>query len=922
MATEATGPAEYALIQELFINPKIYNPTHPKDIAERLQESPHVKYTQHLVETPELPSFTVPEPIFTPEIDLQDESAEDVFAKSIQVFPPEDIFKLSMEASIPHTRFSHAILKLDLPSLRSDPRHDFKALGRLISETKCIGFFRKPNTLPHEPVNDAKDEGLGLPLSAIHFHGQLARGSEPDELDYTEEDLAYVAESTYVEWSKKDFEQLITLEMSIMAKRVEAMTPPLIMTPFDATGNTKLFIPDADVREIHKFLDPESLLEEDLGISRHILDEPYDDFEFLDACTSDILGVPSDTPSFDTPTPPPKIIASAVEVPILPKSDEHIPRSEGEEAFRAIMRDTAEFTLRNVPGPSMSSPCLEEESRFNEQFNLLLAGRADTMTRKLEQEQVEVIDAIARMKPPVLDFSIPTSDWQGVAHDPDEMFLWILNQNIDHLTSPPWPRNRQEQTDMRWIPFPSSLGLVDVRESVGDGKVLQHLLNRRWSTALLTSADYVRKIRTVKVLRPEDDDEELPMPWEEEQAQSSSSTPRDDILQLIRKRKQEQVAKDDLIDQESPTVGVKHRRTSTQSKPTKIHGPGLLLGENESNAAGRLLANYMDLRGAKRVKSPFDPLFPTTKRKASQAPAPIARQVPSKPKTPQSTKKKAPIDAPVPAIGHTSGPSRIIISTTLPREIISALQAKLPDIDLVDRDFSRHNTRVWSPGSVKTVEKPSPLSYEADIISSPTTGIIITTILKVRQKPLPGSKIQLSQLRDRVAKVAPLYEQLLILVSEGNPTAEHIGPLNAADTAVYTSFVAFACSVSNSSGCTIDVAYVAGGQKTLAHWTCALVSTHLKEASHEVQQVIMSEETEWEVFLRHAGFNMYAAQVALAVVKGGHPVADVNGDGGGNNHQDRTLVRFLKMSPSERASALKGFLGGGSLVDRVNARLG
>ncbi|KAK1674069.1 hypothetical protein BDP55DRAFT_667871 [Colletotrichum godetiae] len=611
-----------------------------------------------------------------------------------------------------------------------------------------------------------------------------------------------------------------------------------------------------------------------------------------------------------------------MEVPILPKSDESIPRSEGEEYFRATMHDTAEFALGKDPWPLRSSPCSEAESRFNEHFNLLLTERAETMTRKLEQEQVEVIGAIARMHPPALDFSTPTPDWQGAAHGPREMFLWIRNQNIGHLTSSPWPRNRQEQTDLRWIPFPSSLGHVDVRESVEDGRVLQHLLNGRRSTALPTSVDYVRQIRTLKVLRSDNDDEELPMPWKEDQAESSSPAPRENLMQLIRKRKQEQNAMADPIDQESPTVGVKCRRTSTQSKPTKTHGPGLLLGENESDAAGKLLANYMDLRGAKRVESPFDPLFPITKRKASQAPAPIVKQVSSKHEIPQSTIKKAPVDAPAPAVRHTSGPSRIIISTTLPREIISALQAKLSDIDLVDRDFSRHNTRVWSPGSVKTVEKPSPLSYEADIIPSPTTGIIITSILKVRQKPLPGSKTQFSQLRDRVARVAPLYKQLLILVSEGNPTAEHIGPLNAADAAVYTFFVAFACSVSNSNGCTIEVAYVAGGQKTLAHWTCALVSMHLKEASHQVQQVIMSEETEWEVFLRHAGFNMYAAQVALAVVKGGHPVADVNGDGGGNNHQDRTLVRFLRMSPSERASALTGFLGGGSLVDRVNARLG
>ncbi|KXH32843.1 hypothetical protein CSIM01_04336 [Colletotrichum simmondsii] len=920
MSTEGVGPAEYALIQELFINPRVYIPTHPKHIAKRLQESAFVEYSNHLEDTPDIQSFAVPEPTFTPEIDVQDDGAEDILARSIQVFSPEDIFKLSIEATIPHIRFSHAASKLELPSLRSDPRHDLKSLGRAVGEAQCLDFFRKPNTLPREPVDDRKDEGLGLPLSAVHFHDQLAKGAELDELDYTEEDLAYVAESTYVEWSKRDFDQLIELEMVPAMDRVETMTPPLITIPFDDTQDAELFVPDANVCEIPQPSDPESFLEEDLERSRHNLAEAYDDLEFVDTSTSDILGIPSDTPSFDIPAPQRKGTAPAMEVPILPMSDESTTRSEEEDAFRAILRNTADLNPISLPRPSASSPCSEEESRFNDQFNLLLTEKADTLARKLEQEQVEVIDAIARMQPPVLDFSTPKPDWEGATQSPGDMFLWVRGQNSEQFASPPWPRNRQEQKELRWIPFPSSLGLVEVGESVGDGKVLQRLLDGRRSTTLPTSADYVRKIHTLKAILPDEDDEEIPMPDDEDQAHSSSPSTGEDLMQLVRKRKQKQAAKDDHIDQVSPTVGVKHRRTTTttQSKPTRSLGKSLLLGIDESNAAGKLLANYMDLRGANRVTSPFEPLFPITKRKAVEALAPVVGQVSSKPKT-----QKTPINAPVPTIEHTNGQSRIIISTALPRGIISALQVKLPGIDLVDRDFSRHNKRVWSPGSVKTVEKPSPLSCEADIIPSPTSGIIITTILKVRQKPLPGSHTQLSQLRDRVTRVAPLYEQLTILVSEDNPLAEHIGPLSAADAASYASFVAFACYLSNSSGCTIDVVYVAGGQKTLAHWTCALVSTHLEKASHDVQQVIMSEETEWEVFLRRAGFNMYAAQVALAVVKGGYPVVNVDGDGGdGNNTQDRTLVRFLKTSPSERANALKGFLGGGSLVDRVSARLG
>ncbi|EXF86361.1 hypothetical protein CFIO01_00058 [Colletotrichum fioriniae PJ7] len=917
MSTKAVGPAEYALIQDLFINPRVFIPTHPKHIAKRLQESTFVECTNNLDDTPDIQSFAIPEPIFPPEINFQDEAADDVIAKSIKVFPPEDIFKSSIEATIPHIRFSHAVSKLELPSLRSDPRHDLKALGRAIGEAECLDFFRKPNTAPREPVDDAKDEGLGLPLSAVHFHDQLARGPELDELDYTEEDLAYVAESTYVGWSKRDFDQLIELEMAPTMDRVKTMTPPLIAIPFDDTEDAELFIPDADVCEIPQFSDPASLLEEDLEKSLRNLAETYDDFEHLDISTPEILGITSDTPSFDISTPQRKGTAPPMEVPILPMSDNSASSNEDEDVFRAILRGTAEFNSISLPGASISSPCSEEESRFNEQFNLFLTEKANAMAQMLEQEQVEVIDATARMQPPILDFSAPKPDWEGAVQGPEEMFLWVRCRESEQFTSPPWPRNRQEQKELRWIPFPSSLGLVEVAESVGDSKVLQRLLDGRRSTTLPTSADYVRQIHTLKAILPDGDDEEIAMPYDEHQAQSSSPPSGEDFMQLIRKRKQEQAVKDDHVGQESPTVGVKHRRTTTQSKPINNLRQGLLLGENESNAAGKLLANYMDLRGAKRVTSPFEPLFPITKRRAAQAPSPVVGQVSSKPNT-----QKAPIDAPVPTIEHTNSHSRIIISTAIPRGIISALQANLPGIDLVDRDFSRHNKRVWSPGSVKTVEKPSPLSYEADIIPSPTSGVIITTILKVRQKPLPGSHTQLSQLRDRVARVAPLYEQLSILVSEDNPIAEHIGPLSAADAASYASFVAFACSLSNSSGCTIDVVYVAGGPKTLAHWTCAVVSTHLKKASHDVQQVIMSEETEWEVFLRRAGFNMYAAQVALAVVKGNSPVVNVESDSNGNNTQDQTLVRFLKMSPSERAKALKGFLGGGSLVDRVSARLG
>lgn len=215
MAAVDQGPAEYALVQGLFLSANAYISTESRHAAENLQNSACISFNISLDESSDLHALVIPEPVFLPEADTPSATPNEILVGCFGIPCQEDVLKMALEASLPQNRFSHAVQKLELPSLRSDLRQDLKALARTIAETKLHGFFCNPNPLPLEPVNDKMDEGIGLPVSAVHFHDQLARGSEPKELDYSEEDLTYVVESLYDDWTDQDFQGVLNLELEM-----------------------------------------------------------------------------------------------------------------------------------------------------------------------------------------------------------------------------------------------------------------------------------------------------------------------------------------------------------------------------------------------------------------------------------------------------------------------------------------------------------------------------------------------------------------------------------------------------------------------------------------------------------------------------------------------------------------------------------
>lgn len=114
------------------------------------------------------------------------------------------------------------------------------------------------------------------------------------------------------------------------------------------------------------------------------------------------------------------------------------------------------------------------------------------------------------------------------------------------------------------------------------------------------------------------------------------------------------------------------------------------------------------------------------------------------------------------------------------------------------------------------------------------------------------------------------------------------------------------------------VVYVGGGAETLARWVAALVcdeyNYHMKGEAAGVRDLLLPVETYWEVFLRRAGMNAFAAQVVLGKLK----VPDGQVAVGGARGEVYGLPLFVMMPRERRIVLFEEVLGGRKVLDRVS----
>jgi hypothetical protein len=201
---------------------------------------------------------------------------------------------------------------------------------------------------------------------------------------------------------------------------------------------------------------------------------------------------------------------------------------------------------------------------------------------------------------------------------------------------------------------------------------------------------------------------------------------------------------------------------------------------------------------------------------------------------------------------------------------------------------------------------------EADFTISASTGVVTTTLQKLKQKPLPGQR-STSGIRDTIASAAIRYERLLVLVSEGNiiPVEEGAVPrtLDQLDCEALVDITTWAHTLDSD----VQISYVPGGEQELASWLAAAFTQY---GSTDGNMRLLQDETMWERWLRVAGLNAYAAQTVLVRLK--IPDADSRGISAMEMPKRFGVAAFVSMTAEERVERFGAVLGGERVLRRVS----
>lgn len=523
-----------------------------------------------------------------------------------------------------------------------------------------------------------------------------------------------------------------------------------------------------------------------------------------------------------------------------------------------------------------------------------LEEAAKNALRCVEQEQLQVIDAVARVPVPVMDFRIAEPSWQhlyGKDHSDKRILKWIQAGNEELFQNPPvWPIDKASESKMLWSPLAPGVGSVPEKEYMNEGEpLLKRYLGLPPNYELYKSLDCIRRREKAIVFDSDDRDEEI-------EYQMSTKRPVVDLMSSVRKRS---------MDMNSESTAKRSRRNvvdQTSVDPlSECAGPSLL-PDNSSSASGNLLANFMEMHAPKKVLA-NSKYFTPAKNEATSLLAknlpfimPDTAQVPDNPETG--------FKAPCPIIEPPPTSLTVFIDIKIPCRMIRTLEGLIPGLTLLERDYDSHNTFVWKSGSVRSTEVRPPLADDADITISPSTGIIITSMIRIRQRPRAGTNKGVVQIR--VEKASLRYERLIVLVGGDGDKDEVVDLMSSSDSAALLELHGFASGLESN----VQVHYVGGGDKTLSHWVATSICRY-GLVNQQMLSVLLETETLWEVFLRRAGFNVFAAQAVASQFK---PPSDATDK---MTSAPCGLSAFMTMTRDERVRRF-GHLVGARTVDRVS----
>jgi hypothetical protein len=812
--------------------------------------------------------------------------------------------------------------KLELPLLESDHEKDYMDFAK----RKGFELELKDVKLPLEVIDEEKKEGLGFPASLWKRGDELMEELRKEKLAVTKEAIICLQQSLKIDWDKVAEQEvwasvqtyrrvfidivhnlLKEADTVLQKQALEPVTPPLSpmalpVKPFEPSSSDPAF-------QLLILSDPPSLIKEDLmeleksifeidiptPIRNAIVDH---NGTLVDACSAEVeinLGeIYSPLASMDGITSPPSAEHQRMKWELL-KIEETLTPPNPSPISKAV--HFSNIVEEMVFRPASLSELDAFESTF---FEDAFGDAGERAMRSAEQETLVAADAISRIGVPIMDFSTSDPPWKifESQKSPDALLnlqMSLIRDTIGHKVDK-WPASKQVDMQLKWNPFPHNIAQVALEEEFdANDEHWRIIVNGAGDADVIDTSTLTWKPSGLRILQDDDEDDEI------ELGRFSNDVPPN-LLYLVKKRKLEIEEGRDQARLENP---VKHKSmlqdlTDVARTEQVLDDNSGLLGSGFS--IGNALDNFLELRGTKKQKlaeSSYLAVAPKDAIVQARTDSRMSIQLPN---------RSSPIadhdPLPLPLIRPSNIPLSIIVSSPLLRNraLIKRLETNLPRLRIVERDFTSHNTTAWMPNSVKRSPISPPLSSEADIIISPSTGVILTTLQKIKQKPLPGQKTK-PAVRDQLERVSVRYEKLIVLISEGMLDETTCG-IDVNDCQALSEFIGFTVGLNTS----ITVHFVGGGEETLSKW---LISSIVQHAQDKVD--LLDDETHWELFLRRAGFNAFAAQAIIVDLKAPEGVDPQSPSKVGHFG----VIAFVEMG-SEQRSARFAKTCGKKLMERVS----
>ncbi|KAI4623704.1 hypothetical protein J4E80_003516 [Alternaria sp. BMP 0032] len=841
--------------------------------------------------------------------------------------------ELASDLTVINSRTWGRDLRQELPVLPSDHELDVLNFG----DAAAPDF--KNLRIPYEVTVEESDEGFGWPTKYLDYPAQCEAQIRAEKLAITRDVLVYMQDTIRDAYVPEDGQKL---EMESLIRKqkptIRPVTPPLLpesppLTPYIPSSPTNRLPFDSDTAD-SVTIEAQALQERILAADAVLRTNSNSS----DSMLFDLTHPLQFSPHFE-PTSSPILKRRAedlkVEGPLTPSMCSSSPMK------RLKSVSFADESLLYKPWGEDDEDRVDSDQFFHE-----IEEQAERANKKIENERLSGADTIARVDIPYMDFSLPMAPWieysrrKGGDHRPDDTELQAQMQFLlrikreDLRFAKSWHGLSIPERELKWGFLTTKVFILSLEEKLHGESEVAKIVTELTTGDVATSSAQVWKREGLRILDEDEDEEDLDpeeydarndmealtrkrkLEMEEEVVEkhrrrtSSQPTARPQIRSSTEMQESHHFGeREPREDQSAKTRSKRLDHASQKPQAAKQATGDLMFGGFSATTA---LNKFMQTRGkpVDRVESSTAKVSDSRDRdqtmthtlpvrsrgSSSDQPVHQAQQA-------QTTKKPLPQ---LPTVPSNLAPCSFVISSTFlqQRGMLKLIESIYPSAEMVYRDYTL----------------PHSAAKEAEIILSPSTGLIFTTLQQIKQRALPGQPDK-SPVKERMLKLQLRYERLIVLVSEGlSREMEELGssrPDDPRDTEALKAFDMFASKLEGE----VLVRYVRGGEQALARSTVVEMAKYgLPYGSADIGDIKpVPQETSWEVFLRRVGLNPFAAQVIMAWLRKplNMPIAP------SSTHHAKTvsafgLARFLLMGEEERIHSFQALMGGYRVLMRVS----